>query len=245
MIGSLMDITGRKAAERLKRDFVSFATHQLRTPLSGIRWMLELALDAGKMSPETEVFVRGGHVATGRLTRMVNELLDVARLESGPIAVGREPLARDDLTRQIAAEFQPLFTQKSLEVSLELETQAPIAGDPRLLREAIENLLSNAVKYTRAGGRIDISLTVRDGHAVWMIRDNGIGVPPDARMRMFEKFFHASNVARIDTEGTGLGLHLVKLIVERHQGRVWFEPNQENGTTFAFAVPIEEEAVAV
>jgi PAS domain S-box-containing protein len=241
MIGSMMDITGRKAAERLKNDFVSFATHQLRTPLSGIRWMLELALDAGGMAPRTEEFVRGGHDATGRLTRMVNELLDAARLESGQISIDREALPLADLTRQIAAEFAPLFTQKSLQVSLDLERLVPIVGDPRLLREAIENLLSNAVKYTPAGGRVEISLAVRDGQAIWMIRDNGIGVPADARKRLFEKFFRASNVARIDTEGTGLGLHLVKLIVERHQGRVWFEPNEGIGTTFAFAVPCEQE----
>lgn len=238
MISSMMNITDRKEAERMKSDFVSFVSHQLRTPLSGMKWMLELAADSEGLPDMAREYVADASESASRLSALVNDLLDVARLESGRLVAAPQRLQLTELTTAVAAELQPLASEKSLtlDLSYDPDTRAVFA-DGQLFRQVVTNLLSNAVKYTPRGGRIAVSLTERDGTVTWSVTDTGVGVPKAAQSRLFEKFYRADNAVSMETEGTGLGLHLVRLIVEQAGGRVWCESEEGKGATFAFTLP--------
>jgi signal transduction histidine kinase len=227
-----------RSALQMKSDFVSFATHQLRTPLAGIKWSLELAAQEG-LPAETAAFIQDGRDSAERLIGMVNELLDVSRLESGKL--GLEPKETDlaELTRSVLKDVMHQIEKQGHRVSLNAtEGMSSVLVDPQLFRQVILNMVSNAIKYTPPGGRIDIRLSQEDGLILWAIKDNGIGIPKANQARLFEKFYRAENVYKMETEGTGLGLHLVKMIVEKSGGQVWCESEENQGSTFQFRLPL-------
>lgn len=235
---TLQDVTQERLASQMKTDFVSFVTHQLRTPLSGIKWMLELAAESGGRVEETAGYMRDARAAAERLINLVNDLLDASRLESGRLALALEEVDLRRLTRDVLDEITPLLRDKGHRVSVDDATcPASARADAQLLRQVVVNLTSNAVKYTPPGGRIALRLGAGPDGVEWAITDSGIGIPKEAQRRLFEKFFRADNVLAVETEGTGLGLYLVRLIVEKHGGRVWCESEEGRGSTFAFALP--------
>jgi PAS domain S-box-containing protein len=233
--GFLDDITTRKEAEQLKADFVSFVTHQLRTPLSGIRWMLELARE-NDLDAETASYLADAQESAERLIGLVNDLLDIARLESGRVTL--DPAAVDvwTLTKNIVGELAPLARAKSQRLEL-TGTPASVYADSQLVRQAVMNLMSNAIKYTPDGGAITIVVQEEDNEVSVVVQDTGIGVPEAARKRLFEKFFRADNALTIDTEGTGLGLYLVKLIAERSGGSIACVSTERQGSIFTLRLP--------
>jgi PAS domain S-box-containing protein len=242
--GFIDDVTSRREAEQIKADFVSFVTHQLRTPLAGIRWMLELA-EQGELDGDTASCVEDARLSAERLIALVNDLLDVARLESGRVLAAPEPTAIVDVTQQALQEMAPLAVAREQQVTISTEPVPPVLVDPHLARQAILNFLSNAIKYTPHGGSIHVS-AIQDGNAVrWSVRDTGIGVPSVSQPRLFEKFFRADNAQIVDTEGTGLGLYLVRLIALRAGGSVTCESNEGEGSTFTLTLPVAQERKAV
>ena len=239
------DTTDRKILEqqtqetlKMRNDFVSFVTHQLRTPLSGIKWMLELAKDTDDLA-EKASYVEDARESADRLIGLVNDLLDASRLESGKLQVTLEPVRLRQLTYDVLADVATLVREKQHELDIQCEPDVPPAMlDLQLLRQVILNLASNAIKYTPQGGRIEIRIR-REGNALhWSIRDSGIGISEESQKRLFEKFFRADNAHTIDTEGTGLGLYLVRLIVERLGGTIACESEVGRGTLFHFTLPI-------
>lgn len=224
-------------AQRMKNDFVSFVTHQLRTPLSGIKWMLELATDS-KDAAEANSYVQDARESADRLIDLVNDLLDISRLESGKLQVALEEVDLKTLTDSLLLEMAPLVREKGHTLTLELAAVPPALADTQLVRQVVLNLMSNAIKYTPAGGTITVRLEQGRTMLRWSVRDSGIGIPESARERLFEKFFRADNAYTLDTEGTGLGLYLVRLIVERLGGGVSCDSTVGEGTEFAFTVPI-------
>jgi signal transduction histidine kinase len=239
LIGGLSDITERKHAEQMKSDFVSFVTHQLRTPLSGVKWMLELAMDTLQDPEESRSFIQDARMSTDRLIGMVNDLLAISRLERGKLQLTFRNLDVAEITRTIIEELAPLSSEKGQSLSIEVaDSMPPVYGDAQLLRQAILNLVSNAVKYTPAGGTIDIQIELNGDQLLWAVRDTGIGIPKADLPRLFEKFYRAGNVLAVETEGTGLGLYLVRLIIERFGGKVWCESVEGAGSKFSFVVPI-------
>lgn len=226
-----------KEALAMKSDFVSFVTHQLRTPLTGIKWLLELA-HAGELPAETQSYIQDARQSAERLIRLVNDLLDVTRLESGRLTLQPEEVSVRDLTDKVVDEMAPLVAEKGQRLSITGGQDLPRPFvDPKLLRQVIVNLLSNAVKYTPSGGEIAIRIWRESGSIRWAIRDSGIGIPKPSQRRLFEKFFRAENAATMDTEGTGLGLYLARLIVERFGGQIWCESEEGTGTTFLLNLP--------
>jgi PAS domain S-box-containing protein len=239
------DTTDRKLLEqqtqetlKMRNDFVSFVTHQLRTPLSGIKWMLELAKETGE-AEEKASYVEDARESADRLISLVNDLLDASRLESGKLQVALEPVKLTQLTYDVVADVATLVKEKHHDLDIQCEPDIPVSMlDPQLLRQVIVNLLSNAIKYTPTAGRIEVRIG-RDGPMLhWSIKDSGIGISEDSQKRLFEKFFRADNAHTIDTEGTGLGLYLVRLIVERLGGTIACESEVGRGTLFHFTLPI-------
>jgi len=238
------DNTDRKLIEqqtqdtlRMRNDFVSFVTHQLRTPLSGIKWMLELAAE-GTDPDEKTSYIQDAHESADRLIGLVNDLLDASRLESGKLRVVLEAVNLRTLTGDVLDDVTTLVREKGHTVTVDSATDLPdVTSDPQLLRQVVMNLLSNAIKYTPPGGRIAIRMGLDGRNLRWSIHDSGIGIPKASAARLFEKFFRADNVHTVDTEGTGLGLYLVRLIVERFGGTVTCESEEGRGTTFAFTLP--------
>ena len=237
--GIIRDVTERKQAEQMKSDFVSFVTHQLRTPLAGIKWMLELAQEAPDVPEEPASYVQDARQAAERLIGLVNDLLDVSRLESGKVKVTLQPVGLGELTQSVLDDLVTLVREKGHRLSMEGADRVPtVMADPQLLRQVILNLTSNAIKYTPPDGDVAIRMEVANGAVRWAIRDSGIGIPKESRARLFEKFFRADNVHTISTEGTGLGLYLVRLILEEFSGEVWCESEEGRGSTFIFTLPV-------
>jgi signal transduction histidine kinase len=227
-----------RRAETTKSDFVSFVSHQLRTPLTGVSWMLELAAEAPGLSPEVAGYVGEARDSTHRLIRLVNDLLDVSRLESGRLSIQRENLRLDELVGRVVHELQPLVDDKQLHLTVaRLASEPTVCADSQLMRQAVTNLLSNAIKYTPSGGTIAVTLTMRDGVVACVIRDTGIGVPKEAQARLFEKFYRADNAVLVESEGTGLGLSVVRLVAEHFGGRVWCESERGEGALFTLELP--------
>ena len=239
--GSLVDITDRKEAEQMKSDFVSFATHQLRTPLAGIKWLLELA-QAPELPEEIASYIQDARASADRLIRLVNDLLDVSRHESGRLTTNPQPTDLAAVSSQVVGELLLLAREKNQHLELEpAPGLPPVMVDPKLAREVILNLVSNALRYTPEGGAVTIRMHADDGAVEWAVRDTGIGIPASAQNRLFEKFYRADNAFVVHTEGTGLGLYLVRLIVERSGGLVWCESTEGVGSTFRFTLPIADE----
>jgi two-component system phosphate regulon sensor histidine kinase PhoR len=232
------DVTQEREVSRMKSDFVSFVTHQLRTPLAGIRWMLELAAQDPDVPADAASYVQDAREAAQRLIQLVNDLLDISRLERGKLTVTATPTDLGELTRGVLAETAGLVQEKGHRVSLAGDADAPrVLADPQLLRQVVANLVSNAIKYTPEAGTIEIRLEA-DGPALrWSIRDSGIGVPALSLPKLFDKFYRADNVVTLETEGTGLGLYLVRLIMEHLGGRVWCQSEEGAGATFLFTLP--------
>lgn len=237
------DITERKRAEQMKADFISFVTHQLRTPLSGIRWLLELAGQDGSVPEETASFVADARASAERLIGLVNDLLAVTHLEGGRLALHPQPVDLADVTTNVINDLAPQIHEKQQHVSVPAALAAPaVHGDPKMVREVVLNLLSNAIKYTPQGGSITVSMKARDGMVEWAVHDTGIGISTEAQAHLFEKFYRVQNATVMNTEGTGLGLYIVRLVLERSGGRVWCESEEGRGSTFIFTLPAAKAA---
>jgi signal transduction histidine kinase/DNA-binding response OmpR family regulator/putative methionine-R-sulfoxide reductase with GAF domain len=239
---TLHDVTHERQVSQMKTDFVSFVTHQLRTPLAGIKWMLELAAQSSQLTTDAGSYVDDARTAAERLIGLVNDLLDISRLESGKLTVTLQPTNLGQLTHSALDDLGALIRDKGLRLTLVGVEDAPmVMADPQLLRQVMVNLTSNALKYTPSGGDISIRIDREDARTVrWTITDSGIGIPRTALGRLFEKFYRAENVHTVETEGTGLGLYLVRLIIERLAGEVWCESEEGRGSAFIFTLPISE-----
>ncbi len=241
----LHDITREKMIERMKTEFVSLAAHQLRTPLSAIKWTLRMLLDGdlGAVTKEQREFIEKTYNSNERMINLINDLLDVTRIEEGrylykPVMTAIEPVAQFVINsyKDEAEKRKLIFELKKPEKELPKTVM-----DVEKIRLALQNLLDNAVRYTSAGGKITVSLEYLKNEIEISVSDTGVGIPNDQQKRIFTKFFRASNVLRMDTEGSGLGLFIAKNIIEAHGGRIWFKSEEGRGTTFSFTIPVREE----
>ncbi len=238
---TFQDVTQEREVSRMKSDFVSFVTHQLRTPLAGIKWMLELTAQDAEIPEESRSYVQDAREAAERLIGLVNDMLDISRLESGKLTVALKPTSLEVVTGSVLDELAPLIAGKAHRVFIDGAGGTPPAlVDPQLMRQVVVNLVSNAIKYTPPKGEITIHMGLEGGELRWAVRDSGIGIPRDAQRCLFEKFFRADNAVTLETEGTGLGLYLVRLIVERFGGRIWCESEEGEGSIFVVALPLAE-----
>lgn len=244
-VGIERDITYIKEMDKVKTEFISLASHQLRTPLSSIKWLCELfwQFGAGELTKDQTDIVQKIQTENERLIRLVNSLLTVSRVDAKKI--GYTPSLEDiaSLLTKAVEDLKPKLTQKSQTVEVIFDSNLPKTMlDPKLVTEALANLLSNAHKYTPDNGRLGVKAkldtTQMTKELVVTVTDSGIGIPAEDKHRIFEKFFRAKNAKLNQTDGNGLGLYFVKWVMDQHGGRVWFDSKENTGSTFYLAFPL-------
>ena len=238
------DISDEREIDKAKTEFVSLASHQLRTPLSTVNWYAEMLLagDVGELNDKQKKYLNEVYTSNQRMVELVNALLDVSRLELGTFIIEPELTDICGLAKNVIAEQKPQIDVKKIKFLFSCEKKVMfLQADPKLLRMVMQNILSNAIKYTPDGGKIKFAISISDKENIKIkISDTGYGIPKNQHGKIFTKLFRADNVRDKDTNGTGLGLYIVKSIVENSGGKIWFESQKENGgTIFYVTLPIK------
>jgi signal transduction histidine kinase/DNA-binding response OmpR family regulator len=230
------DITHLKDLDRIKSEFVTTVSHDLRSPLTAILGYVELIERVGPLTGQQEEFIGRVRLSVEQIADLVSDLLDLGRIESGlDTTKERTPMAV--LTHYALDNFRNRITAKGLHLQTKLQEGLPfVYGDPIRLRQMVDNLLENAMKYTPSDGTIYVEAEAEDDQVILRIRDTGPGIPPQDQPFLFDKFFRASNTPE-DAPGTGLGLSIVKSIVDQHEGRIWVESELDQGATFTVVLP--------
>lgn len=244
MIGAVevfRDITHEKEIDTAKSEFVSLASHQLRTPLSSINWYTEMLLagDAGKVTDEQAKYLDEIYHGNQRMVELVDALLNVSRIELGTFMVQPQPIDIKVLADDILRELEPKIIAREMHIEKHYSEDIPIINlDPKLTRMIVENLLTNAVKYTPPRGTVSLTLAKQDDVLLITVQDTGYGIPKDQQGKVFSKLFRADNIRDKETDGTGLGLYLVKAILKSAGGEIWFKSEEEKGTSFFISIPL-------
>jgi signal transduction histidine kinase len=228
-------------ASRMQSEFLTMISHEFRTPLTSIITFTELLLDsaAGQVNQEQHEYLTDVLESSHRLLHMINDLLDLSRLEAGKVKLFREALSIRELVRDAERTVRPLAERKGQSLTGDLAADLPLVdADGLRVAQVLLNLLGNAIKFTPEQGQIQVTATVRDGFMEVAVSDTGIGVAPADRERIFEKF---NQSGRERPEGTGLGLPLARSLVELHGGRMWVESQPGGGSTFRFTLPLCSE----
>ena len=246
-IVTLIDITKDIDLEMMKLDFVSIAAHELRTPLTAMRGYLSLLNEdlAGKLSPEDSDFLEKSTLSADRLHGLIENLLNISRIERGALVIKKTKQSWLDIVKSEVAEVE--VEAKAADLTLELitpKTEIPeIYVDKTTIVEVLGNLLDNAVRYTKAGGKITVSVEVLGDKVVTHVEDTGIGIPQASIPHMFKKFYRVSTtVLRAGEKGTGLGLFISKEIVKMHGGEIWVKSEEGVGSKFSFSLPISQSS---
>lgn len=236
------DISLEFEIDRMKSEFISLASHQLRTPLSAIKTYTHMILDGymGEVSPEQRRSLSTIVGAANRMNELISTLLNITRIESGSISVQPKQLSLKKLVDEVVKELEHTAHSRNITVQLAKTNNAfSVKTDSLIAKEIISNLTSNAIKYTPDGGTVTIKLSQRKMGTVLSVHDTGLGIPKSSHDQIFTKFFRAPNVVKLETTGTGLGLYLVKGLAERLGGDVWFTSEEHKGSTFYFLIPSE------
>lgn len=239
----LHDITREKLVERMKTEFVSLAAHQLRTPLSAIKWTLRMILDGdlGEITKEQRDFLEKTYKSNERMISLINDLLNVTRIEEGRYLYKLAPVSFEDLVKTVVENYKEEIKKKKIKFKfIGSPRKIPkIKLDAEKMKLAISNFLDNAIKYTPEGGEVTVSLEIDKKGIKFLVKDSGIGIPKDQQNRLFTKFFRGANAIRIETEGSGLGLFISKNIIDAHGGKTGFESEEGRGSTFYFTLPFK------
>ena len=233
---TMQDISYLKQVDRIKNEFVHTVSHDLRSPLTSVLGYTELIQRVGPLNEQQEEFLDRIRSSVKSITSLVNDLLDLSRLEAG-FDTRRELVRLDNILRFAVDTLESQFESNNLTLELDIGKDLPeLRGNPVRLRQLLDNLLSNAVKYSPQGSTINVSLQAEDNQIIFRVADTGSGIPQSEHARIFEKFYRASNVPDA-VGGSGLGLAIVKSIVDTHQGRIWVESSVGKGSTFFVVLP--------
>ena len=239
---TLQDITPLKELDRIKSDFVHTVSHDLRSPLTAILGYVELLNRVGPLNEQQNEFVERIQVSVRNITTLINDLLELGRIESG-FDARKEFVPLPVIVQYSLDSLEGSIMEKEHRVVLDLPADThKVFGDPTRLRQMVDNLLSNAIRYTPRGGEIRVTLKSEVDQVIFQVQDTGPGIPPADQPYIFDKFYRASNIDP-DIPGSGLGLAIVKSIVENHQGRVWVDSVPGEGSTFTVVLPVADDSL--
>jgi two-component system phosphate regulon sensor histidine kinase PhoR len=238
----LRDITHFKELDALKSEFVSTVSHDLRSPLTLMRGYATMLEMVGDLNEQQSGYVRKIVVGVESMSRLINNLLDLGRIEAD-IGLQLEMLSVFDIVEEVTEALRLQATQKRIQLHVEVpETTIPlIEADRALLQQALYNLVENAIKYTSERKDVWVRINTKQDRMVLEVEDTGIGISPVDQPRLFERFYRSANREAKKERGTGLGLAIVKSIAERHNGRVWVESQLGKGSAFFFEIPLKQK----
>ncbi|MES2437073.1 MAG: ATP-binding protein [Patescibacteria group bacterium] len=242
LLGTTQNITKEREIDRAKTEFVSLASHQLRTPLSTINWYAEMLLagDAGKLTPDQTQYIQEIYTGNQRMVELVNALLNVSRIDLGTFAVEPEPTDITKISESLLTELIPMIKTREVMVDKKYAENIPLISlDPKLIRIVLQNLLTNAIKYTPPKGNVTIDISNNKSSLQIKVADTGYGIPKAQQSKIFSKLFRADNVREKETDGTGLGLYIVKSIIEQSGGKISFKSEENKGTVFTVTLPLK------
>lgn len=228
-------------SNKMKSEFVSIASHQLKTPISEMKWQVELLMSkfsTGLDPKQIEIINQVSHSGE-KMGRLINDLLDVARIDQGQLALTKEKMNFCTMVED-AIEGQKSFAKASgIELGMLCNLKIlEVVVDKRRINVVLDNLISNAIKYIDGKGKVEVLVENVDGFAQFCIRDNGVGIPRGEQAKLCQKFFRSNNSIKNQTDGTGLGLYIAKNIVEQSGGKFWFKSIETVGSEFYFSLPL-------
>ncbi len=229
-----------KELDKQKDELLSIVSHQLATPVSAVRWNLEMMLDGdlGKFTNDQEKSLKSLQDITSDLSDLVSMILDVSRIQLGRVTIEKQELNLEEFFKEILEIIVPRAQEKKVKLEVSMPAQFPHAIlDKRYTHMTIENLLSNAVKYTPENGSVKFDVSVKEGIMYCTVKDTGVGIPKQEQDKIFGKLFRASNV-RNTVDGNGFGLYVAKGAIESQGGKIWFESEEGKGTTFFIELPL-------
>ncbi|KKQ17417.1 MAG: GAF sensor signal transduction histidine kinase [Berkelbacteria bacterium GW2011_GWA1_36_9] len=238
-IVTFRDITSEIEVEQIKEELISLSTHELRAPITAIKGYLDMILegDTGGVSGETKETIEEVVVINQRLADLVDDLLNVNRIEQGRVKINFEAVDLSMLITQTVREYQSQAHKKNLIINFDDKAIPEVKADSKRLRQVLNNLISNAIKYTKQGS-IDVSCQKNENEIIGQVKDTGIGISKADQKRLFEKFYRVRNPETIEITGTGLGLWITRKLLEMMNGKIWLESEEGKGTTFYFSLPV-------
>jgi signal transduction histidine kinase len=227
--------------DRLKSDFVSNVSHELRTPLTAIKGAVDLVLRevAGPLTEKQSHYLNRVRSNTQHLAGLINDLLDLSKIESGKIEVKTSHVSLGGLVHEVVETLRPVATEKVIALEANIpEPSILVWADRDKVNQVLMNLIGNAIKFAPAQGRVTVSASRNGKESVQVsVHDTGLGIPPDEKEKIFDKFYQIAQVGEAKPKGTGLGLAICKALVELHGGRIWVESEINRGSTFSFTLP--------
>jgi PAS domain S-box-containing protein len=236
---TMQDISYLKELDRLKSDFIHTVSHDLRSPLTAILGYTELVERTGPLNPNQQEFLRRLQGSIQHITTLVNDLLDLGRLDAG-FDTRREIVHLENVLKYSLDLFENQVSKKNIKLKVDIaQNLKALRANPIRIRQMLDNLVGNAIKYTPADGSVNVSMSMQGDQIIIRVEDTGLGIPPEEQGRVFEKFYRATNAVG-GAEGSGLGLAIVKSIVDSHQGRVWVESVVGKGSAFIVLLPAQD-----
>jgi PAS domain S-box-containing protein len=235
------DITKEKSINQTHSEFISLACHRLRAPLSAIRWYSEMLLneDVGKLNKEQTNFLREIYEGNKKMVELMSALQNVSRIELGTFKIEPETTDISEIADNVIKELKPKIESKKINFTKEYDKKLPkIKLDIKLAKLILKHLIDNALSYNKKEGNVFLKISKKEKDIEIIVKDNGIGIPLHQQKQIFTKLFRADNVKKNIIEGKGLGLYIVKSILEYSGGKIWFESEEKKGTTFFVSIPL-------
>jgi signal transduction histidine kinase len=231
-------------ASRMKTEFINVVSHQLRSPLTNLKFSLEtlMSLKGTNFSKREIEYLTILKDNTKRMNTLINQLLLVSRIETERLPLNKSEFSIVEMTRNLVLKTKPFAEASNVKIILKAPNSLPdVYADPMWTEQIIQNLLDNAIRYIEQKGEVRIRIYPEEKYVQFEIQDTGVGIPKEEQKFIFQKFFRSRNALRHQTEGSGLGLYIAKQIIEVMGGKIWFESEEGKGTTFYFKLPVKKE----